>query len=101
MKVNGKEVRIPEVTFGTVRELESYGVSVFDMDFQKKFLTILNAFICISLKIQPEQADFLMEQHLLGGGDFDGWIDEINNAVETSGFFQAMEKKNQKKSASK
>lgn len=97
MRINGREYRIPEITFGTIRILEGYGVSIFDMNFKKKFLSIVTGFVCITLNIEPEDADFVIEQHLLGGGTFDGWMDEINKAVENSGFFQAMTKKEQKK----
>jgi hypothetical protein len=101
MRINGKEFRIPEIGFGTVRKLEGYGVSIFDMNFKKKFITIINTFVCISLNIEPDDADYLIEQHLLGGGSFDGWMEEINKAVETSPFFLAIEKKSQKKTAVK
>jgi hypothetical protein len=99
MRINGKDYRIPELGFGTVRRLEGYGISLFDVSNSpsKRIFSIYNAFACITLNIEPEQADFLLEQHLLGGGTFDGWIEEINKAVESSGFFQSMMKKSQKK----
>ena len=99
MRINGKDYKIPEVGFGTVRQLENCGISFFDIANhpEKKFMSIVNAFVCITVGIEPEQADELIEQHLLGGGTFDGWMQEINEAVAKSGFFQAMTKKSSKK----
>lgn len=97
MIINGKNYRIPELGFGLVRRLEGYGISLFELNIHNKYLSIINAFVCITLNIEPDQADLLLEQHLLGGGSFDNWMVEINEAVENSGFFQAMLKKSQKK----
>jgi hypothetical protein len=101
MIINGKNYRIPELGFGMVRRLEGYGISLFDIQNNpaKKFYSIITAFACITLNIEPEQADFLLEQHLLGGGNFEGYLDEITEAVGNSGFFQAMLRKNEKKSS--
>lgn len=100
MRINGRDFRIPVVGFGTVRRLEGYGIALSDVanNPSKKMLSIYNAFVCITLNIEPEQADDLIEQHLLGGGTFDGWLEEISEAVDSSDFFQAMMKKNKKKS---
>ncbi len=100
MIINGKNYGIPELGFDTVCRLEGYGISLFDVQNNpgKKMMSIIRAFTCITLNIEPEQASFIIEQHLLGGGSFDGWLQEINEAVEKSGFFQAMLRKNEKKS---
>jgi len=98
MKINGKEYKIPEIGFDAVCQLEETGFSLFDIQNpKKKFMTIIRAFVALATGLEPEDASHLIEQHLLGGGKMDGWMEEIVKAVETSGFFQAVMKKSQKK----
>jgi len=97
MRINGRDFRIPELDFSIVRKLEENGISLFDISKpKKKFFSILTAFASIAMKTEIEDADYILQQHILGGGNFDGWLEEINKAVEDSGFFQAMMKKSQK-----
>lgn len=97
MKICGRDYKIPELGFGTIRQLEENGISIFDLQRpNKKFISIITAFVGLATGLEVEQADELLQQHLLGGGNFDGWLNEINKAVENSGFFQAMMKKEQK-----
>ena len=97
MRINGRDYRIPELDFGTVRRLEENGISFFDLQKpKKKYFSIITAFAGLATQMEPEEVDFVLQQHLLGGGSFEGYLEEITKAVETSGFFQAMMKKNQK-----
>lgn len=101
MIINGKNYRIPEINFEEVCLLEEYGVSLFDVKQpKKKFLTIIRAFVSLATGMDTESASFLIQQHILGGGNMDGWFEEINKAVDTSGFFQALNKKAEKKQKS-
>jgi hypothetical protein len=97
MIINGKNYRIPEINFGAVRKLSNYGVSLYDLKPKRDFMNIINAFTCLAADIEPEDADYLIEQHILGGGTMDGWIEEILKAVETSPFLQKIAKQSQKK----
>lgn len=98
MRINGRDFRIPELDFSMVRKLEDSGISFFDLQKpKKKYFSIITAFAGMATQAEPEEVDYLLQQHLLGGGTFDGWIEEILKAVESSGFFQVMMKRGKAK----
>ena len=98
MRINGKDYRIPELGFEQMCDLEDRGISLFDISNPgRKLLSILRSFVAIATGLDNESASELIEQHVYGGGNFDGWLDEINKAVEDSGFFQAVLKQEEKK----
>lgn len=97
MRINGKEYRIPEIGFEQICQLEEAGIPIYDgKALNKKRMSLIRAFVEIATGLESEDASHLIEQHLLGGGDIDGWIEEIMGSIENSGFFQAMLKKKQK-----
>lgn len=97
MKINGQNYGIPTIGFKAVKELSQYGVSLFNLNFKRDFLTIISAFAGLATGLEPDDVDELIEQHLLGGGTMEGWIEEIIKAVENSPFLSAMNKKTSKK----
>lgn len=97
MRINGQNYGIPTIGFKAVKELSQYGVSLFNLNFKRDFLTIISAFAGLATGLEPDDVDELIEQHLLGGGTMDGWIEEITKAVENSPFLSAMNKKKGKK----
>jgi hypothetical protein len=100
MKINGVNYGIPTIGFKAVKQLSQYGVSLFDLDFKRDFLSIISAFAGLATGLNSDDVDDLIEQHLLGGGTMEEWVDEILKAVENSPFLQSMNKK-QKKAQSK
>lgn len=99
MRINGKNYRIPELDFDTVCNLEDAGISIFDIrNPRKKFMSIIRAFAALATGTSQEDASNLIQQHLLGGGTFEGWFEEITEAMEKSDFFQAMAKKEKRNS---
>jgi hypothetical protein len=97
MRINGKEYRIPEIGFEQICELEEAGIPIYDpKQLDKKRMSLVRAFVGLATGLESADASRLIEQHLLGGGNMDGWVDEIMESVEKSGFFQAMMKKKQK-----
>lgn len=97
MKINGVNYGIPTIGFKAVKQLSQYGVSLFELNFKRDFLSIVSAFAGIATGLNSDDVDDLIEQHLLGGGSMDGWIEEITKAVENSPFLQSMNKKQSKK----
>lgn len=91
MKLNGKEYKIPEITFDTVCELEDAGISLTDIGKpKKKVMSIVRAFVKLATGFENEQVSELIEEHLASGGSFDGIFEEINKAMAESRFFQKM-----------
>lgn len=94
MRINGKDYRIPELGFNTICDLEEKGISIYDITnpnvLRKKFMTIIRAFAGLATGLEPEEASYFIEQHLLSGGTMEGWLDEIIESVEKSDFFQKL-----------
>ncbi|MDU6263708.1 MAG: hypothetical protein E6600_04305 [Anaerocolumna aminovalerica] len=91
MILNGKEYKIPEITFDMVCELEDAGISLSDIGKpKKKAMSIVRAFVKLATGLENEQVSDLIEDHLVNGGNFEGIFDEINKALTDSRFFQKM-----------
>lgn len=91
MILNGKEYKIPEITFDMVCELEDAGISLTDIGKpKKKAMSIVRAFVKLATGLENEQVSDLIEDHLVNGGSFEGIFEEINKALSESRFFQKM-----------
>lgn len=92
MTINGKEIKIPEITFGTVTDLqEQKGIDLkteLAKVAQFNESAILN-FVSLAFDGDKLKAAEAVGQYFAEGGDFTGLMEEINKAVEESGFFQA------------
>ena len=88
MIINGKNYRIPELNFNTMCQLEDMGLSLTQMD--KKVLGTVRAFLALAMNGDYERAGTEIEAHLVNGGELDGMMEEVNEAVQSSGFFQAL-----------
>ena len=88
MKINKKIYKIPELNYNTICTLEEMGISLTDMD--KKILSTVRGFLALAMNGDYEKAGKEMEEHLRNGGSLDETLEEINKAVEESGFFQAL-----------
>lgn len=91
IKVNGKEYKTAGITFNTVCELEDNGITLADM--AKKQTSFIRAYFAICANISVEEAGKELEQHIIGGGNFNEIIETIAKEVEESGFFRALTKK--------
>lgn len=89
MKLNGKEVKIPEVDFEFMCRLEDEGLSI--SEFGKKPLNTVRAFIAVATN-DSENVGKTIEDYLLSGGKLDDLFAEISEAVQNSGFFHALGK---------
>lgn len=94
MKLNGKTYKIPELDFNKICQLEDMGVSITEMD--GKVLSTVRGFIALSMDGDVERAGVELQEHLVAGGQLDELMEEINWAVENSGFFQALSKSQKK-----
>lgn len=105
--INNKKYAVPELNFGHSKMMEQMGLPLDGIVSRKYFFTALSAFVAIVVRCEPEQADHLIEQHVLGGGSVEDIYKAYVIAITESGFFKRLlqaheqEEKNTKKSASR
>lgn len=88
MTVNGKSYTIPEITFNTMCDLETNGVSLEKIG--QKPLATIRGFLCVAMGQTLETAGRELEEHLKNGGSFEEIIGAISQAINDSGFFKAL-----------
>ena len=91
IKINGKEYKTAGITFNTVCELENKGIALTDM--ANKQTAFIRAYFAVCANISVEQAGNELEQHIIGGDNFEDIYTVITNEVQESGFFRALTKK--------
>lgn len=96
MNLNGKQYTIPELDFNAMCQLEEMGVALVSLD--KKVMSTIRGFLALAMRTDIDTAGKALETHIINGGDLTEIMNEINKAVEESGFFQALQQK-QKTSA--
>ncbi len=87
MIINNREYRLPELDFNAMCELEDMGIALTDMD--KKVLTTVRGFLALAMNGDFHRAGKELEAHLSKGGSLEQMLQEINEAVERSGFSRA------------
>lgn len=90
MKINGKNYKVPELTFNAMCELEDMGVSITSLD--KKPMATIRGFLALAIG-DTEQAGKELEEHIVNGGKLDDVISDITRAVQDSNFFRALSTK--------
>jgi len=92
MIINGENYIIPEITFGFAYKMkQTQGVDLKELvakvaQFDEPSIVM---FMSFAVGGDQDKAIELISQHFTEGGDFIDIIQEINKAVEESGFFQA------------
>lgn len=94
MIINGKTYTVPELDFNAMCELEDMGVALNEMD--KKVLTTVRGFLALAMKTDMEAAGKELEGHLASGGNINEMVEEVNRAVNESGFFRSLSKTQEK-----
>ena len=69
--INKKKYNVPELTFRHSKLMEQMGLPVEGMISRRHFFTAISAFTAIVAECEQEQADNLIEQHILGGGNLE------------------------------
>lgn len=90
VKINQKSYEVPELTFRHSKLMEQMGVPVEGMLSRQYIFSIASAFTAIVAKCEPERADFLVEQHILGGGDLKDIYAAYVEAIHSSAFFRKL-----------
>lgn len=89
--INNKTYEIPQFTFGEIRQLEDYGCPIMNLaDAQNHLFGTLAAFVAVTAGVDLKEADRLLTQHVMGGGDISEPFITFVNALQDSAFFTKM-----------
>ncbi len=96
VKINNKKYEVKELGFSDMVHMEEMGFSVIESFKKKQFFSLATAFAGIAAHCDREDAEYLCEQHILGGGNIADIVTAFNTAVEESGFFKKLLGREQK-----
>lgn len=99
VKINNKKYEVPELSFRHLTMIERGGLTLRDMMTNKYMFTTAEVFTAIVVDCSLEQADYLLEQHILGGGTISPIYDAFLDAMRDSSFFKTLLERQQKKEA--
>lgn len=90
VKINNKSYEVPELNFRHSKLMEQMGLPVEGMLNLRYLFSAVSAFTAIVAKCEPEQADYLVEQHIMGGGKLEDIYQEYSKAILSSAFFKKL-----------
>ena len=90
VKINNKNYEVPELNFAHSKRLELYGVPLRRLIDPDLMFTIVSAFVAIVTGTIPDEADYLIEQHILGGGTIEDIYGAYIQAITDSHFFKKL-----------
>ena len=88
VKINGKNYEVPDLTFRHLTQMEEQGFSLLDAFRKREIFLIAMGFVCVVTGEDRDEAERLIEQHVLGGGSIDTIYTAFGEAIEKSGFFK-------------
>ena len=89
--INGKAYPTKEITFNTVCQFENMGIPMSEIE--AKSIMFVRAYAAMCMDKKADQAGDEIEKHVMNGGSIDELADVLRQAVEESGFFQALSKR--------
>lgn len=90
MKINNKKYDVPELTFRDFVTMEEQGFSVIEAFRKRSIFLIAMGFVCVVADCDRDEAERLIEQHVLGGGKLEDIYAAFGEAVDKSAFFKKM-----------
>lgn len=87
--VNGVTYTAKPFTYNVICDLEDMGVSLQDM--QNKPMSVVRAYFAVCTGRGAEFAGEQIEAHVIGGGDFTDVLEAMNDEMEKSDFFRALQ----------
>lgn len=87
IKINQKNYPIPELTFRHLPMMERCGLSIMQMVSGHYIFTTVQVFTALVVGCDTDEADRLLEQHILGGGDVTSIFEAFADAIDESPFF--------------
>lgn len=101
IKINSKNYVVPQLGFKHMTQMEDMGFSVPNLFQKQKVFSIATAFVGVVAECERDEAENLIEQHILGGGKIEEIYKAFNEAVEQSGFFKKLLDQNEEKPEAK
>lgn len=89
--INGRRYIAKELTFGAVRQFENNGLALTAL--AQKPMSLASAYLAYCAGIGIDAADDEIQEHVLKGGSFDELFGVLEEAMNNSRFFQALNKK--------
>lgn len=90
IKINNKKYEIPNLTFRHFTLIEEQGFSLIDAFRKQEIFLLVMGFVCVVTGSDRDDAERLIEQHILGGGDLQELYVAFGEAVNDSAFFKKM-----------
>lgn len=90
VKINNKNYEVPELTFSHFTKIEEQGFSIVDAFQKNQMLLLAMGYVCAVVDCDRDEAERLIEQHVLGGGDLKDIVDSFGEAINKSNFFKKM-----------
>lgn len=95
--INDKVYPAKEITFNSVCQFESMGIPMSEIE--DKSIMFIRAYAAMCMDKKADQAGEEIEKHILNGGSMDDIAEVLREAVEESGFFQALSKRAEKENS--
>lgn len=89
--INGKSYPAKEITFNSVCQFEGMGIPMSEIE--EKSIMFIRAYAAMCMGKKVDQAGEEIEKHIMNGGSMDDIASVLRQAVEESGFFQALSKR--------
>lgn len=89
----GKDIVAREFDFNLMCEFEDNGISLQEMG--KKTMSLVRSYVASCLYVDSMTAGKLIEQHMIGGGNFDEVMEVMSKQMEESDFFRSLQARTQ------
>lgn len=90
VKINNKKYEVPTLTFRHFTQMEEQGFSIIDAFRKQQIFLLSMGFVCVVTGADRDEAERLLEQHVLGGGDIADIYTAFGKAIDHSDFFRKM-----------
>lgn len=88
--INNKKYDVPELTFRHFTKMEEQGFSIIEALQKKQIMLMAMGFTCAVTGADRDEAEKLLEQHVLGGGNVNDIVSAFSKAIADSDFFKRM-----------
>lgn len=101
ISINNRTYKMPSWNFRDVRNLEAAGLGIMEItNPQKNIFTAISAFVAVTVGVDVDGADAIVEEYIENGGDVSELLNDYYNALGNSSFFnkwvESMSKRQQK-----
>lgn len=90
IKINQKNYEVPELVFAHMTQMEDMGFNVIELFRTNKIFSLATAFTGVVTGLDREDTEELLQQHILGGGNFEDIYKAFTDAMNKSAFFKKL-----------